>query len=108
MKTRNLRRQFQNSSGTISILAVVGYFLYHLFAGNHGIRAEARLKKDLAQAQEKLKELEIEQALIQKKVRYLHPESLDRDLLDQRVRETLAYSDPHEVIFVHPENPENP
>ncbi len=79
------------------------YFMYHIFAGDHGISAEARLDKELYEAHKRLSQLERTQCSYEKKIKQLRPESLNKDLLEQRVREVLAYSNPNEVIFVHPE-----
>lgn len=92
----------KKSAVTIALLMAVAYFLYHLFAGNYGIRAESRLETALSDAQSKLTELQADQIHLEKKVRHLHPDSLDKDLLEQCVRDSLAYSDSNELVFIHP------
>lgn len=79
------------------------YFIYHLIQGNHGWRAWRSLERDIRTSQEKLKILKQEQETLKNKVTLLHSDSLDADMLDERVRLTLGDSKEEEIIIMDEE-----
>ncbi len=76
------------------------YFGYHGLTGDRSLRTYFRLNQDLAQAKERLAVARVERHRVEKRVSLLRPESLDPDMLDERVRWTLGYVGPREVVVL--------
>lgn len=108
MQKRRFRHQFQEKYGTLAMLGVVGYCVYNLFVGDHGLRAQSRLHAELSVARVRLAALEKEKEDLEQKVHGLHHNSLNRDLLDECARRALGYSQEDELIFIHPETEMTP
>jgi cell division protein FtsB len=91
--------------GRYAILPVVcalgtTYFGYHMIHGEYGFLAYMRLNKEIQTLT-----AEREQAIAQRKaaehrVALLRPGTLDRDMLDERARETLGYADAPDLVIV--------
>jgi len=75
------------------------YFFYHAIQGDRGIIAFWQLTKQLAQAEYVLKRVSDDEISVQHRVRLLNPNTLNRDMLDERARLMLGYSRPGEVII---------
>jgi cell division protein FtsB len=76
------------------------YFSYHLIQGNHGVLAWFRLKDQLTQAEQQLKQEQEVYKKLEQSVHHLRPESLDRDLLEERARLVLNFVNPTEVVIL--------
>jgi cell division protein FtsB len=81
---------------------VVGYFLYHTVEGDRGWMTMLRLEHEVSAAQQRLDGLKKEREELAHRVKLLHPESLDPDLLEEKSRELLNYSKPNEIIVLTP------
>jgi cell division protein FtsB len=91
--------------GRYAILPVVcalgtTYFGYHMIHGEYGFLAYLRLNKEIQTLT-----AERDQAIAQRKaaehrVALLRPGTLDRDMLDERARETLGYADAPDLVIV--------
>jgi cell division protein FtsB len=79
------------------------YFIYHLIQGNHGWLAWRSLEQDLATSHEKLKTLKQAQETLRNKVNLLQSDSLDEDMLDERIRLMLGDSREDEIIIMDEE-----
>ncbi|MEM7618700.1 MAG: septum formation initiator family protein [Pseudomonadota bacterium] len=89
----------QNMLGIIAISLTI-YFSYHLIAGPRGYLELKQLEYQIEQASADLNELEIERAAIEKKVKMMRPGSIDRDLLEERVKHVLGYTAEDEYILL--------
>jgi cell division protein FtsB len=78
----------------------IGYFAANAFSGNHGLRAQADLDKQMASMQTELGELKAERALWEKRVSLLRSDKIDPDMLDERARVLLGYADPRDLILL--------
>lgn len=78
----------------LALLAVLWlliiYLLFHFFTGSRGLIAYFHLQKELMQKNQLLTELQEQRMRLEYKVRLLHPESLDYDLLDELAHGELA------------------
>jgi len=88
-----------------NMLVIIGiclsvYFSYHLVAGHRGYVSLMSLESQIEQAQAKQAQLIKEREAIEKKVVMMRPGSIDRDLLEERVRFVLGYHRPEEVILL--------
>ena len=76
------------------------YFTYHIFEGKRGIWAFVKLKSNLDQEKKELARLQMEKTELERLVQLLKPNSLDLDLLEERARVVLNYTDPQEIILL--------
>ena len=99
---RELRRRARHIVGPLVGLSLTGYFAYNMIEGDRGFEAWMQLSHRLAAEQTNLAQVRAERAALELKVADLRPEHLDRDLLDERVREVLNLVAPNEVVVMHP------
>src|SRR5687768_17399739 len=79
------------------------YFAYHAVEGDRGLRSWMKLRQEIAAARTSEAELSAERAMLEHRVTLLRPESLDRDMLEERARAVLNLAHPDErVIFLNP------
>jgi cell division protein FtsB len=100
MVTRNRFRTVLNALALYTIAAlVIGYFGVNAYSGNHGLRAKHDLDQQIAQLSGELATLKAERASWDRRVSLLKPESIDRDMLDERARSLLNYADPRDLTL---------
>jgi cell division protein FtsB len=78
----------------------IGYFAANAFTGNHGLRAQADLDKQMASMQAELDQLKAERTLWERRVSLLRSDSIDPDMLDEQARALLGYADPRDVSLL--------
>ena len=84
-------------------LLVLGYFAYHAVEGDYGLYALDRLQVRVASLEAEIAAVEAERERVESHVALMRPESLDRDMIDERARETLNLADAKDlVIFLDP------
>lgn len=81
-------------------ICMVGYFAYHAVEGDRGMTALAALERNLAEARTDLAALSSERAVLDRRVRLLHPEHLDPDMLEERARVMLNFGFPNDVVVI--------
>ena len=80
----------------------VGYFAVNAFTGNHGLRAQQDLDQQLRSMQAELDQLKAERALWERRVALLRSDNIDPDMLDERARAILGYTDPRDLtLLIH-------
>jgi cell division protein FtsB len=82
--------------------AVMAYFAYHAVQGDRGLLAWWNLRFELDRANAELAEVSAEKRLLEHRVSLLRPESLDRDMLEERARIMLGVADPRDLIVPDP------
>ncbi len=97
-----LRRRAGAVVGPVIGICVAGYFAYHVVQGERGVYAWMALDQELVLAEATLTELRTGRERIANRVRLLHPQSLDADMLDEQVRAMLGYGRPNEIVVLHP------
>jgi cell division protein FtsB len=98
MVTRRRFRTVINALALYSIAALlIAYFGVNAFTGNHGLRARQDLDQQIAKLGGELAALRAERVNWERRVSLLQPESIDRDMLDERARALLNYVDPREL-----------
>src|ERR1051326_3670267 len=79
------------------------YFAYHAVEGDRGLRSWLKLRQEIDAARATEAELASERAVLERRVSLLRPESLDRDMLEERARAVLDLARPEErVILINP------
>ena len=87
----------------IFCLMVVGYFAYHAVEGDYGLFALGKLKEREALLEAELAAARAEREEMERHVSLMRPESLERDMIDERAREALNMADAKDlVIFLDP------
>ncbi len=79
-----------------SLLLYIGY---HAVQGEHGLIAYWQMSRLVDQAREISVQLTRERETLEHRVRLLHPQTLDEDMLDERVRLMLGYGRADEKII---------
>lgn len=85
---------------------VLIYFSYHLIEGNHGWRTWRTLEQDIESSKKELEALLEKEEEIKNKVTLLRSDSLDEDMLDERVRTMLGNAKNSEIIVIDGEDQE--
>jgi len=84
-------------------LLIMGYFAYHAVEGDYGLFALGKLEDRVASLEAELAEARSEREQMERHVALMRPESLDRDMIDERAREALNMADAKDlVIFLDP------
>ena len=78
------------------------YFVFHIFHGERGLIVWGKLRQQVVTATNMAKIMAAERRYLENKVRLLHPESLDPDMLDERARLMLNFGYPDELIILRP------
>lgn len=103
---RELRRRARAVVGPTLAVLVVGYFVLHAFQGDRGILAWIQLGQKVAIAEAERDALADERARLEALTRMMSTDSLDPDLLDERVRRMTGLGRPDEfVVFLDPVAP---
>lgn len=106
LKTRNFQRLSQKAIAPFMVLSVMGYFIYHSIQGERGLLAWFKLQERFHMVESQLLEVVFEREELEEKVQALRPESINRDLLDQQVRQKLGYTHPDDVVILRLDTPE--
>lgn len=83
-------------------ICAIGYFAYHVVNGDRGLIAWRSLEQRVEVARTQLAEIKAEREILEQRVRLLHPESLDPDMLDEWARRVLNYGLPDETVIFTP------
>ncbi len=83
---------------------VAGYFIYHAVQGDRGILAWLRVNQQLEAAQVELVKSGTDRSALEQRVALLNNSSLDLDMLEERARVMLNFSDPDDVVIFLPSN----
>ncbi|MBL8671454.1 MAG: septum formation initiator family protein [Alphaproteobacteria bacterium] len=83
-------------------LGLFSYFVYHALEGDRGALALMRLKAEIAEAESRRATVAAERKLWESRVSLLRPESLDRDMLDERARMLLNVGRRNDVVVLVP------
>lgn len=82
--------------------AVVGYFVYHANSGRRGLEAKKSLKSDILLLSEQLDALKKERGEWERRIALMRDTEIDRDLLEERVRETLGRVHRNDLVIMVP------
>ena len=86
------------AAGAMSL--TVAYFAYHAFAGDQGLGAWTDKQTQLAEKRAVLKQLQSENAALQKDIARLTPGQVDPDLVEFLARRDLGFVYPGELVLV--------
>jgi len=81
-------------------IAVLSYIGYHAFIGDRGLFAHERLEAEAIQLKATLAALTERRELFEKQIVLLRPDTLDADMLDERVRAVLNFAAKGEITIL--------
>ncbi len=96
----DIRRLLRQVIGPVLGVSLMVYIVYHAVQGNHGLIAYWQLVKQVDAANQAVALLNEEKTRLRKRVKLLHPDGLDPDMLEERARVMLGYADPTDIILV--------
>jgi cell division protein FtsB len=99
VKSRRLRSVLNTLALYTIAGLVIGYFGVNAYTGSRGLKAKQDLDQQIAQLNGELAALKTERVAWERRVSLLATASLDPDMLDERARALLNYSDPRELTF---------
>src|SRR5579862_2326807 len=86
--------------------ALMAYFAYHAVQGDRGLIAWWKLRYEIERTDLTLADVTAERQALERRVSLLRPESLDRDMLEERARIMLGFVHPDDRVV--PEPPKAP
>ena len=98
-----LRLRARYIVGPVLGIFAVCYFAFHAFRGERGVIALRQLSEQVEAAQLMYDKIKTQRKKLEHKVKLLHPDSLDPDMLDERARVMLNYGLKNDIIII-PDN----
>ncbi len=95
-----LKRRARHVLGPFLGIVVVAYFVYHTVHGERGVLAYVQMRERVVEARANLNRLQSEQKFWEHRVKLLYPASIDRDMLDERVRLMLGYARADDIVIL--------
>lgn len=83
-----------------ALVAVIGYVAFHVLRGDFAPNALLEQKREIQAAESTVAELQVVHDRLEDRVSRLSRNSLDLDLLEERVRVMLGWARPDEYVFV--------
>src|SRR3954447_4145987 len=97
-----IRKRARYVAGPILGISLAAYFAYHLVEGERGLIAWHRLSQQLKEARATQGAVRAERDALDRRVGLLRPEHLDRDMIDEKARETLNLAAPNDIVIIRP------
>ena len=82
--------------------ALMVYFAYHIIQGDRGLIAWWNLRYEIEKTNADLAQVSAEKLRMERRVALLRPDSLDRDMLEERARVMLGFVHPDDRIVPEP------
>ena len=98
-----ISRKARQIIGALMGAAVIAYFTYHAVQGDRGLIAWWNLRYEIERADAALADVQSRKAMLEHRVSLLRPESLDRDMLEERARLMLGAVHPLDIIVPDPD-----
>ncbi|MGE0063714.1 MAG: septum formation initiator family protein [Xanthobacteraceae bacterium] len=100
MVTHRRRRTILTALALYTLAALlIGYFGVNAFTGKRGLRAQHLLEQQTDTMTAELGRLKAERQYWQKRVALLRSSQIDPDMLDERARAMLDFTDPRDVVM---------
>ena len=95
---KEIRMRARYVIGPVLGISAVTYFGFHAVQGDRGLMAWWKLRQHIEVASVSLREISKKQLELERRVRLLHPESLDPDMLEERARIMLNYGHIDDIV----------
>lgn len=100
----HIRDRLRQAFGPAFMIVALAYFAYHALEGRYGLLALHDLNSDLAELEARAAEAAEKKQALEAKVSALRRDNLDLDLLDERARAVLGYTEADEITIYTPED----
>ena len=84
---------------TAALALLIFYFGFHAFTGEQGLLSSGLRDQTLTAKRAELSRLETQRQDLEVRARLLRDASLSADLLEERARSLLGYSDPRDYVI---------
>jgi cell division protein FtsB len=98
-----LRRRTRQAIVPVVAICVTGYFGYHLVQGDYGLVSWLRLSHEIEETKAQLAQVSDQREALERRVSLLRPESLDRDMIEERARVTLGFAHENDLVILNPQ-----
>lgn len=95
----NIQYRLRQAVAPAVLLALLGYFAYHAVSGNHGLLALKDLEREYETIRASAGDVAAERSRLEARVARLRPDNLDPDLLDERARLALGFTERGEMVI---------
>lgn len=85
----------------IILLLLVSYFIYHFFSGKHSILSLFEIDKNKQALDQEVESLKKQKEKFSKKIKIMQPQSLDKDLLEEKARKDLGKIKEGETVYYY-------
>ena len=99
---KDIRHKARQVLGPLTGAALIAYFGYHAVQGDRGLLAWWNLRHEIEKADYELAAVTAEKKILEHRVALLRPESLDRDMLEERARAMLGVVHKDDLIVPDP------
>jgi cell division protein FtsB len=96
-----LRRRFAAIVVPVLGLGALAYLGYHFFEGERGLKASWSLDQRLEKAASERQTLAVERRRLEARVALLREDGIDRDMLDERLRQMLNMVQPDDIVILY-------
>ena len=97
----DLTRRFTHVLGPLIALLMMVYFGYHIIQGERGLFSWMRLRQKIYESEEQLSHIQTVKETLERRVNHLRPDSLDKDMLEQRAYELLNLGHPDDMVILN-------
>ena len=95
-----IKRRAGQIIGPVAGITMVVYFAYHSIQGERGFIVMGKLERQVVELDAELSALREKRIKIENRVALLRPDSLDPDMLEERARIVLGYTQGNEIILL--------
>lgn len=96
----SIRRRARHVVGPFLGAAALVYFGYHTIQGERGLLAWWSLRHEIREAEAHLARVEEQKLTLERRTQLLRPDSLDRDMLEERARLMLNLGRDSELTVI--------
>ena len=83
----------------LASFVILGYFGFHAFNGQYGIRANLVMQQRIGDLEAKLNQRTLAREKLEARVALLREGSIEKDMVDQYVRSQLNMARPDEIVL---------
>lgn len=98
------RSRLQTALATLALhlgaAALIGYFAYHAYNGDHGLLAKRNFEQEMKGLESELAALKAQRVAIENKVSLLAATRLDPDMLDEEGRRQLNFINAKDLVLL--------
>ncbi|GHF28335.1 hypothetical protein GCM10017044_24420 [Kordiimonas sediminis] len=99
MSRDNISTFFLNTGLAVLWVLVIVYIAFHAFQGSSGLGELKRLERRIVEVQGVAMDVEHERHVIERRLDALSEDSIDPDMLEEKVREKLGFVHPDELVL---------